>query len=49
MAPCFLGPAQGIASLPELSELSSRVKLQFHEIRSVGDDLRLLARVVQSA
>jgi len=47
MAPCFLGPAQGIASLPELSELSSRVKLQFHEIRSVGDDLRLLARVVQ--
>jgi len=49
MAPCFLGPAQGIASLPELSELSSRVKLQFHEIRSIGDDLRLLARVVQSA
>ena len=49
MAPCFLGPAEGIASLPELSELSSRVKLQFHEIRSVGDDLRLLARVVQSA
>jgi diaminohydroxyphosphoribosylaminopyrimidine deaminase/5-amino-6-(5-phosphoribosylamino)uracil reductase len=48
MAPCLLGPAQGIARLPELSELSSRVKLQFHEIRSIGDDLRLLARVIQS-
>jgi diaminohydroxyphosphoribosylaminopyrimidine deaminase/5-amino-6-(5-phosphoribosylamino)uracil reductase len=46
MAPCLLGPAQGMANLPELSELSSRVKLQFHEIQSVGDDLRLLARII---
>ena len=46
MAPCLLGPAQGIARLPELSELSSRVKLQFHEVRSIGDDVRILARVI---
>ena len=46
MAPCLLGPAQGMANLPELSELSSRVKLQFHEVQSVGDDLRLLVRII---
>ena len=46
MAPCLLGPAQGIARLPELSDLSSRVKLQFHEVRSIGDDVRILARVI---
>ena len=46
MAPCLLGPAQGMARLPELSDLSSRVKLQFHEVRSIGDDVRILARVI---
>jgi diaminohydroxyphosphoribosylaminopyrimidine deaminase/5-amino-6-(5-phosphoribosylamino)uracil reductase len=45
MAPCLLGPAQGMASLPELSELSSRINCHFHEIRSVGNDLRLLVRM----
>ena len=46
MAPCLLGPAQGMARLPELSDLSSRVKLQFHEVCSIGDDVRILARVI---
>ena len=45
MAPCLLGPAQGIARLPELSELSSRINCHFHEVRSIGDDLRLLVRL----
>lgn len=48
LAPCLLGPSQGMARLPELSDLSSRVKLQFHEIRSIGEDMRILARVIQS-
>jgi len=45
MAPCLLGPAQGIANLPELSELSSRIHCHFHDVRSIGDDLRLLVRM----
>jgi diaminohydroxyphosphoribosylaminopyrimidine deaminase/5-amino-6-(5-phosphoribosylamino)uracil reductase len=45
MAPCLLGPAQGMASLPELSELTSRIKLRFHEVCTVGNDLRLLVRM----
>jgi diaminohydroxyphosphoribosylaminopyrimidine deaminase/5-amino-6-(5-phosphoribosylamino)uracil reductase len=45
MAPCLLGPAQGIANLPELSDLSSRINCHFHEVRSIGDDLRLLVRM----
>ena len=45
MAPCLLGPAQGIARLPELSELSSRINCHFHEVRCIGDDLRLLVRL----
>jgi diaminohydroxyphosphoribosylaminopyrimidine deaminase/5-amino-6-(5-phosphoribosylamino)uracil reductase len=45
MAPSLLGPSQGMASLPELSDLSSRVKCHFHEVRSIGDDLRLLVRL----
>ena len=45
MAPCLLGPAQGIARLPELSELSARINCHFHEVRSIGDDLRLLVRL----
>ena len=48
LAPCLLGPSQGMARLPELTELSSRVRLHFHEVRSVGEDLRILARLTQA-
>jgi len=34
-----------MASLPELSDLSSRINCHFHEVRSIGDDLRLLVRM----
>lgn len=42
-APCLLGPAQGIARLPVLENLSERRSMRFHEIRQVGPDLRLRA------
>ncbi len=42
-APCLLGPAQGIARLPVLENLSDRVALRFHEFRQVGPDLRVRA------
>lgn len=45
IAPCLLGPAQGIARLPELTQLSDRIALQFHQVDRIGDDLRIIARL----
>ncbi len=45
VAPCLLGPAQGIARLPVLDQLADRLPLSFHEVRQVGPDLRILARL----
>jgi diaminohydroxyphosphoribosylaminopyrimidine deaminase/5-amino-6-(5-phosphoribosylamino)uracil reductase len=49
LAPCLLGdPARGVAEFRTgLSRLSDRVALAFHDVARVGDDLRLLARVVR--
>ena len=45
IAPCLLGPAQGIARLPLLERLSDRLTCRFQEVRQIGPDLRLLARI----
>ena len=45
LAPCMLGPAQGMARLPELQELEQRLSFRFHQTQAVGDDLRLLLRL----
>jgi diaminohydroxyphosphoribosylaminopyrimidine deaminase/5-amino-6-(5-phosphoribosylamino)uracil reductase len=45
LAPCLLGPAQGIARLPELKALSDRVAMRFHSVDAVGDDLRVITRL----
>jgi diaminohydroxyphosphoribosylaminopyrimidine deaminase/5-amino-6-(5-phosphoribosylamino)uracil reductase len=44
-APCLLGPAQGMARLPELSALSDRITMRFHRVDTVGDDLRVITRL----
>ena len=44
LAPSLLGPAQGMARLPELQALDQRLKFHFHEVRQVGDDVRLMLR-----
>jgi diaminohydroxyphosphoribosylaminopyrimidine deaminase/5-amino-6-(5-phosphoribosylamino)uracil reductase len=44
-APCLLGPAQGIARLPVLENLSDRLALRFHDIRQIGPDLRVRALI----
>ena len=46
LAPCLLGPAQGLARLPVLEHLSDRLAFRFHEVEQVGPDLRL--RVMRS-
>ena len=44
LAPQWLGPGQGMAKLPALSDLGDALKLQFHSAERVGADLRLLLR-----
>lgn len=48
VAPCLLGPAQGIARLPVLGRLDERLSLRFHEVCRVGPDLRIRARLTDS-
>ena len=44
MAPKWLGPGQGMANLPALTDLGGALKLHFHAIDRVGQDVRLLLR-----
>ena len=48
LAPCLLGdPARGVAEWRTgLARLSDRVALALHDVARVGDDLRVLARVM---
>ncbi len=46
LAPQLLGDmARGMASLGELTQLNQRVELQWQDVRQVGNDLRVLAKV----
>ncbi len=44
LAPCLLGDAQGMFALPALTELAGKQQLKFHEVKQIGEDLRILAR-----
>ncbi len=46
LAPQLLGDmARGMAQLGELTQLDQRVELEWQDVRSVGKDLRIIARV----
>lgn len=44
LAPSLIGDAQGMFGLPALADLDHQYRLRFHEVRQVGDDVRILAR-----
>jgi len=44
MAPKWLGPGQGMANLPALTQLGDALQLRFHAVDRMGQDLRLLLR-----
>ena len=46
LAPSLLGEAQGMLHLPALSDLAQARRLKFHEVAQVGDDVRIVARVI---
>lgn len=47
LAPCLVGDnANGLFNLPELTSLDGRQRLQIRDVRQVGADIRVLARLV---
>jgi diaminohydroxyphosphoribosylaminopyrimidine deaminase/5-amino-6-(5-phosphoribosylamino)uracil reductase len=49
LAPTLLGDAQGMFALPALTDLAQKQALRFHDVRNVGNDLRILARFADRA
>ena len=48
LAPCLLGDrARGMADLPELADLDGRRALEISEMRAVGGDIRIIARLAK--
>ena len=46
LAPTLLGQGAGLSNLGPLTDLQDGVSLSFHTVDQVGDDLRIVARVV---
>lgn len=47
LAPCLVGPGQGMFALPPLARLADKRALRFHELSQVGADVRILARLTK--
>jgi diaminohydroxyphosphoribosylaminopyrimidine deaminase/5-amino-6-(5-phosphoribosylamino)uracil reductase len=47
LAPCLIGPGQGMAQLPTLESLEAAIRLRWVDTTPFGDDLRLMARVLR--
>ena len=46
LAPCLIGDAaRGLFALPELTTLAAKPRLSISDVRKVGDDLRIVARL----
>lgn len=48
LAPSLIGQAQGMFALGPLLSLDHRERLKFHEVKQVGEDLRILARILKN-
>ena len=46
VAPCLIGEAQGMFALPALQQLDQKVRLRFQEVTPIGEDIRILARII---
>jgi diaminohydroxyphosphoribosylaminopyrimidine deaminase/5-amino-6-(5-phosphoribosylamino)uracil reductase len=46
LAPSLIGAGQGMFALGALPTLDHRQRLKFHDVRQVGEDLRILARIL---
>lgn len=48
LAPSLIGPGQGMFALPPLARLADQRRLRFHDLARVGDDIRILARFINT-
>jgi diaminohydroxyphosphoribosylaminopyrimidine deaminase/5-amino-6-(5-phosphoribosylamino)uracil reductase len=46
LAPAILGDARGMFDLPPLERLDRQQRLRFHAIQQIGEDIRILARLI---
>jgi len=47
LAPCLIGhDASGLFNLPELASLEGKRRLQIRDLRQIGEDIRLIARLL---
>ena len=46
LAPMLVGDAVGMFALPALSQLDQSHRMKFHEVKQIGDDVRILARFI---
>lgn len=44
LAPSLIGDARGMFALPVLTNLAEKHQLKFHEVKQIGEDLRIIAR-----
>jgi diaminohydroxyphosphoribosylaminopyrimidine deaminase/5-amino-6-(5-phosphoribosylamino)uracil reductase len=44
LAPSLIGDARGMFALPVLTNLAEKRQLKFHEVKQIGEDLRIIAR-----
>lgn len=48
LAPCLIGDAaQGMLKLPELTDLAEKRALKIYDLRTIGPDIRVIARFLQ--
>lgn len=47
LAPCFLGTGRNMVSLNDINSLSDKLSFQFHELSSIGNDIRIIARLTK--
>jgi diaminohydroxyphosphoribosylaminopyrimidine deaminase/5-amino-6-(5-phosphoribosylamino)uracil reductase len=47
LAPCLVGDGQGMFALPALQDLDQKVRLRFHDVTQLGEDIRVLARFIK--
>ncbi|MFT5589963.1 MAG: diaminohydroxyphosphoribosylaminopyrimidine deaminase [Bradyrhizobium sp.] len=45
LAPSLIGDAAGLFDLPAMTRLSDKTELVFHDVKQIGPDLRILARL----
>ncbi len=48
LAPTLLGPGHGMFDLPALDSLDDQSRLMLHDVRQIGNDIRVLARLIPS-